>query len=436
MKTYLKIFSVLAVLAMIVSLVPVSATADDPLTTSVRVSVSTKGTPPETPEAYTIRMTANGDCPMPGGKTGGTADLTITGPGKGSFPAMSFDNVGIYTYTIKQVAGANKDAKYDSSVYELKITIYRDNGKLMLATALRKKGVEEKLDVCAFEVIYPVATVDLTVSKVWKDEDDKDGVRPNSLIVVLSADGKAIGQVTLNAGNKWTGTIKGQPEFKENTRTPIVYTWSESQTKGYTKTGEEKKDTTTTITNTHEPETTELTVKKVWNDNNAAKRPASLTVYLKNGDTVVQTVKLTADNNWSATVTKLPKFADGKEIKYTWTEEAVAGYSLAGSKTEGQVTTLTNKVNGGGGGTPTYTVTVKYEYEDGTPAAPNTVITRKPGQNYSIDSPVIPGYTPSIPVVEGTVPNHNVTIVVVYVPDYKTPLGLGNVSITVGECYE
>ena len=195
---------------------------------------------------------------------------------------------------------------------------------------------------------------------------------------------------------------------------------------------------TETITNSYTYQTVDATIKKVWNDNNnkAGKRPEKLTVTLKNGNTTVEEAELNEANNWTVTVKELPKYADGKEIKYTWTEEAVVGYTLESNKTVGQVTTLTNKVTGGGGGTPTYTVTVKYEYEDGTPAAPNTVITRKPGQNYSIDSPVIPGYTPSIPVVEGTVPNHNVTIVVVYVPDYETPLGLGNVSITVGECYE
>ena len=87
MKPMLKIFSVLTLLAMIVSLLPAAALADNPLTVTIPASVSIEGTPPVSPETYTIRMTADGDYPMPGGSTGGSVDLKITGPGSGTFPA-------------------------------------------------------------------------------------------------------------------------------------------------------------------------------------------------------------------------------------------------------------------------------------------------------------------------------------------------------------
>ncbi|MFR7388403.1 MAG: Cna B-type domain-containing protein [Blautia faecis] len=56
-------------------------------------------------------------------------------------------------------------------------------------------------------------------------------------------------------------------------------------------------------------ETTEATVKKVWNDSNDqdGKRPAELTVNLMNGNTVVRTVTLNAGNNWTAKVTGLAR---------------------------------------------------------------------------------------------------------------------------------
>ena len=39
----------------------------------------------------------------------------------------------------------------------------------------------------------------------------------------------------------------------------------------------------------------------------------------------------------------MPKYADGKEISYTWTEEQVpAGYKLDGSSQNGTITTITN----------------------------------------------------------------------------------------------
>ena len=77
-------------------------------------------------------------------------------------------------------------------------------------------------------------------------------------------------------------------------------------------------DALTTLTNTHVPETTNVTVIKVWNDENNqdGKRPTSLTVTLSNG----QTVTLNDQNNWTATIENLPVYANGEAIQYTWTE--------------------------------------------------------------------------------------------------------------------
>ncbi len=160
MKTMLKIFSVLAVLAMIGSLMPITALAEPtPVTATIKVSVAVEGTPPSPAEVYTIRLTADGDdFPMPDGKTGGTADLKITGPGNGSFPAITYDKIGIYTYTIKQVAGTNSSATYDSTVYNLKVTVYWENDTLAVSVALRKTGTDKKLDTCSFKVKYPTKT--------------------------------------------------------------------------------------------------------------------------------------------------------------------------------------------------------------------------------------------------------------------------------------
>ena len=99
------------------------------------------------------------------------------------------------------------------------------------------------------------------------------------------------------------------------------------------------------VTNTHTPEETEATVTKEWFDanNQDGKRPASLTVNLMNGETVVATLTLNEANEWTATVTGLPKYADGVEIVYTWTEgEMPEGYELTDTSVNGTITTLTN----------------------------------------------------------------------------------------------
>ncbi len=159
MKTMLKIFSVLAVLAMIVSLIPMTVLAETPVTATIKATVAVKGKQPSPAETYTIRLTAEeNDFPMPDGKTGGSADLKITGAGSGSFPAISYDRIGVYTYTIKQIAGTSANAKYDSTVYDLKVTVYWEDGALAISVALREEGKDKKLDTCTFEVEYTAKT--------------------------------------------------------------------------------------------------------------------------------------------------------------------------------------------------------------------------------------------------------------------------------------
>ena len=58
---------------------------------------------------------------------------------------------------------------------------------------------------------------------------------------------------------------------------------------------------------------------------------------------IIATVTLTEASNWAAVITDLPKYADGQELVYTWTESGLPeGYELTGSTKDGTVTTLTN----------------------------------------------------------------------------------------------
>ena len=95
-----------------------------------------------------------------------------------------------------------------------------------------------------------------------------------------------------------------------------------------------------------------------------------------------------------------------------------------------------------------YTVTVYYIYSDGTTAWPTYYEPDLwPGTDYDVVSPVIPGYVATIVRVTGTMPHHDVEYTVVYIPitegsrlinldDYETPLGLGDIQMHVGVCYE
>ena len=67
-----------------------------------------------------------------------------------------------------------------------------------------------------------------------------------------------------------------------------------------------------------------VSVQKKWShgDNPVAIRPQDVTIYLKNGDAIVDRLLLNADNQWSGTFSGLP--TDGR---YTVDEETVPNYA-------------------------------------------------------------------------------------------------------------
>ena len=178
---------------------------------------------------------------------------------------------------------------------------------------------------------YTPGETSASVTKIWDDADNQDGIRPESITVALLANGTPTNKtVTLTAANNWTQTITGLPEKADGEY--ITYTWTEVNVpEGYSLTGTSKNETVTTLTNTHTPELTSITGTKTWKDadNQDGKRPESITVNLFADGTKLksQSVSADADGNWSYSFTDLPKYANGQEITYTVTEDAVDGYT-------------------------------------------------------------------------------------------------------------
>ena len=93
--------------------------------------------------------------------------------------------------------------------------------------------------------------------------------------------------------------------------------------------------------------------KKTWDDhgNQDGKRPQSITVYLKIGDNVVDSASVTAKEDWSWSFQNLPKYANGKEIKYSIAEKevkdylsSVDGYNITNTHTIEKVDISGNKI--------------------------------------------------------------------------------------------
>lgn len=268
--------------------------------------------------------------------------------------AIVFDNLGkfgtegTHYYKIVETASVLSDVTIDGEPVYVKAVI-KKNGNKMVATVTYysdENYATEVSDPSFNNTTVITEKTEVSVEKKWADNENQDRVRPGSIQVQLYADETAQGDpIELNEDNGWKYTWSNLE--KKSGSNDIEYTVDEvSVPAGYTKTVTANEGKTEyTITNTHTTETTEATVRKVWNDSNDqdGKRPDSLNVNLMNGNTVVDTVTLTADNNWTATVQNLPKKANGTDIVYSWSEGNMPeGYSLTDTAKDGTVTTLTN----------------------------------------------------------------------------------------------
>lgn len=254
--------------------------------------------------------------------------------GNVAFSELEFDKAGTYTFKIAEKAGSDTGIKYDTKTVTATVTV-ADKGKGALEATVSYD--DEK----AFENTYTPAKTEVSVKKVWKDENNQDGKRPSSVTVKLLADGQDTGKtLELNAANGWAGSFKDLDADKGGT--PIQYTVVEVTVAGYTSEITGDAASGFTITNSYLPETVDVKATKNWDDanNQDGKRPTKITINLladgqKHDSKEVQAA---ADGTWTVEFTKLAKYKDGKEIKYTVTEEAVAEY-------ESTITdfTITNK---------------------------------------------------------------------------------------------
>ena len=183
----------------------------------------------------------------------------------------------------------------------------------------------------------------MTVTKVWDDSDNQDAVRPPRITVRLQADGTEIQRAILNPSNNWSYTFADLP--RNSGGRAIAYTISEDTVTGYTTAITGTAATGFTVTNTHTPDTTEVTVTKAWNDNSNQDgvRPENVTIRLLANGTEVRSAEITGTGeSWSYTFTDLPRNSAGRAITYTIAEDTVTGYTTAITGTAATGFTVTN----------------------------------------------------------------------------------------------
>ncbi|WP_248686390.1 Cna B-type domain-containing protein [Streptococcus merionis] len=164
---------------------------------------------------------------------------------------------------------------------------------------------------------------EISGQKTWDDNNNQDGIRPETITVHLLANGEETGlSVTTTADKDWAYSFKDVAKYKDGKE--IVYTVREDVVAGY-----DAKIDGLNITNTHVPEVVTLTGTKSWNDGNNQDgiRPKSITVRLfADGKDTGLSATVTKDTDWTYSFKDLPKYKDGKAIVYTIREDKVSGY--------------------------------------------------------------------------------------------------------------
>ena len=217
-------------------------------------------------------------------------------------------------------------AKYDDNKQEIKYTV--DESEVEKYT----KQINGYDIVNTYTPDNPPTpeTVDISGTKTWNDEGNKDKTRPEKITIYLLANGKQVDAKEISEKDGWKYSFTGLAKYDDN-KQEIKYTVDESEVEKYTK-QVNGYDIVNTYTpdNPPTPETIDISGTKTWNDanNKDGIRPKAIKVKLLANGKEKTSVITTEEQEWKYSFTKLPKYDDdGKEIKYTVDEENVRGYT-------------------------------------------------------------------------------------------------------------
>ncbi len=170
--------------------------------------------------------------------------------------------------------------------------------------------------------------IDIPVNKVWNDNDDQDGFRPDEVVVNLYNGETLVSSTTLSEDTGWTYTFEDLYKYENGYE--INYTVEEETVSEYTAVITGDVENGFTITNTHTADTFNIEGTKIWNDDNDRDgiRPDEVIIKLfaDNEDTGL-TATASEDTNWKYEFADLPKYEDGELITYSVQEVPVEGYT-------------------------------------------------------------------------------------------------------------
>lgn len=159
-------------LVLLLWLTPVSAASSAQLQLEVEKTIL--GDRPATQETFSFLLEPVGDAPMPEEDT-----VTITGSGKVTFPAITFDAPEDYHYTLREIPGKAWGFTYDDTVYLLTVQVTTDDaGNLTATLYLSQEGSDGKADEIEFINRYRAPRPDTPEDPLKPDDTTPEEPKP------------------------------------------------------------------------------------------------------------------------------------------------------------------------------------------------------------------------------------------------------------------
>lgn len=147
----------------------------------------------------------------------------------GVYGEMTFQN-GIAEFSLSH--GESKTATDLPAYVTYSVAEQEANQGAYTTTSSGETGSIQPGDTAQVVFTNDFRRISIAVKKVWQDNNDQDGIRPDEITVILLANGEDTGKkLVLNDENKWMGSFADLDEFKLGQK--IGYMVKEVRVNGY-----------------------------------------------------------------------------------------------------------------------------------------------------------------------------------------------------------
>jgi len=261
--------------------------------------------------------------------TGDNYTDSVTLPTAGGSWEYTFRNLMPGSYTVTEttagIPGEGNGYRWESETSVTTDTVTVASGKTASVTIVN-------------DYSYSPNNVTVSATKIWDDDNNRDGIRPDYVKFALYAGSSKVEEKLVSVGdetdpNKFTVSFTYDThKYPGETRVEEVGYMDDGSYKpgavpGYSVAAD---NDPMSITNTHTPELIDIAVRKIWDDSVSESRIKPVTVNLMDGETELAEIVLDESNNWAYVFTGLDKCREGavgEEIVYTITEDSLGSKS-------------------------------------------------------------------------------------------------------------